>query len=236
MALKRRIKKDAFDKLSDELKAEYKEKDGEYILEVEGDEDTGALKRAKDRETQLRKDAELRATAAEERVTELEKDDGKSKDIRTLEASWQSKNKQLEDEKNDVIKQKDTFIEQMLVDSKAMELASEISTSPKLIYPHIRARLAADLEGEKPETRVLDADGKVSALTLDELGGEFVANKEFASIIKASKAQGSGANSGQQSKDSDSATSTDKTDLTKFSPKEMAAHLSAQKQQSETDM
>lgn len=71
MALKRKISKEAFDKLSEDIKAEYKEQDGEYVLDIDGDEDTGALKRAKDREAQLRRDAEKRAKEAEEKLQGL---------------------------------------------------------------------------------------------------------------------------------------------------------------------
>ncbi|WBF76910.1 hypothetical protein PSV3_00208 [Septimatrevirus PSV33] len=57
MALKKKLTKEEHAKLSDALKAEYIEDGDGFRLDVDGDEDTGALKRAKDREAQLRKDA-----------------------------------------------------------------------------------------------------------------------------------------------------------------------------------
>ena len=62
MALKRKITKADYDKLAADLKTEYvADGDDNYRLDLDGEEDTGALKRAKDRETQLRKDAEKKA-------------------------------------------------------------------------------------------------------------------------------------------------------------------------------
>jgi hypothetical protein len=49
------------------------------------------------------------------------------------------------------------------------------------------------LTGDKPATVVLDKDGKPSTMKPAELAKEFVANKKFAAIIKASSASGSGA-------------------------------------------
>ena len=52
MALKKKITKEAFEKLPDVLKSEYVANGDDYVLDVDGEEDTGALKRAKDREKQ----------------------------------------------------------------------------------------------------------------------------------------------------------------------------------------
>lgn len=234
MALKRKITKAQFEKLSEELQGEYKEVDGEYLLDVDGLEDTGALKRAKDREAQRRKELEDEKRELESRLEKLEGDDARKKgDIDTLEKSWDGKLKSQKAEYEAKLQSRDAFIKKSLIDAKAMELASEISTSPSLILPHIKARLSADMEGDEFKTRVLDADGQPSASTLKDLGDEFVANKEFASIIKASRANGSGASGGKQNpQNRDGATNTDKDkDLSTFSPSEMAAHVTAQKGQ-----
>ena len=67
MALKKKLTKEEHSKLSDHLKAEYIEDgDGDgFRLDIDGDEDTGALKRAKDREAQLRRDAEAKLREAQ---------------------------------------------------------------------------------------------------------------------------------------------------------------------------
>jgi hypothetical protein len=237
MALKRKIDKAAFDKLSAEIKAEYVEKDGEYVLDLDGGddggEDVGALRRAKDREVQARKDAEKKAREAEAKLAELDTSDARKRgDIEALEKSWKEKHDTTVAEYDAKLKNKDEFISTSLVDNVAAQLAGEISTSPKLLLPHIKARLTADLDGDKPATKVLDADGKPSALSLDDLRKEFVDNKEFASIIRASKASGGGAPDKGQTTRLGGAThqpGEKPATFASMNPKDLAAQIAAKK-------
>ena len=231
MALKLKLSKAQFEKLAEDVQDLYKEVGGEYVLDVDGLEDTGALKRAKDREAQRRKELEAEKKELEDRLSEIEGDDARKKgDIDTLEKSWNGKLEAQKTEYEQKLGSRDAFIKQSLVDAKAMELASKISTSPALILPHIKARLSVDTEGDEFKTRVLDSNGQPSASTLEDLANEFVANKDFASIIKAGQANGSGANNGNQHPNRDGATNTDKDkDLSTLSPSEMAAYLTASK-------
>lgn len=237
MALKKKISKEAFDKLSDELKAEYIEKDGEYVLDIDGDEDTGALKRAKDREAQLRREAEKRAKEAEDRLADLEGDDARKRgDIETLEKSWNKKHEDTKTNYEERISKKDAFIKNSLVDSVAKDIAHKISTSPALIMPHIKSRLMADLDGDAPSTKVLDANGQPSAMTVAELEQEFVANKDFSAIIIGSKASGSGTSKDGQNKSTRvGATDNDgkPVPLSTLSPKELAEHVKGSKERQE---
>lgn len=237
MALKRKISKAAYDKLSDELKAEYKLDGEEYVLDIDGDGDTGALKRAKDREAQLRRDAEKRAREAEEKLEALEGDDARKRgDIETLEKSWQKKNDDQKADYEGKLTKKDAFIRNTLVDSVAKDIARKISTSPSLIMPHIKARLAADLDGDTPSTKVLDANGQPSAMTIEELSQEFVANKDFSAIIIGSKASGSGTSKDGQNKSSRvGATGEDgkPVQLNSLSPKDLAEQIKASKERQE---
>ena len=240
MALKRKIKKEEFDKLSADIKAEYVEKDGEYILDVDGDdnsggEDVGALRRAKDREVQSRKEAEKRAREAEAKLAELDDNDARKRgDIEALEKSWKDKHDATVADYDGKLKAKDAFISRSLVDNVASQIANEISTSPSLILPHIKARLTADLEGDEPATKVLGADGKPSAATVDDLKKEFVDNKDFASIIRASKASGGGApDKGQRTRlgGASQTTNGDKPQpLAALPAKDLAAQLKAAKE------
>jgi hypothetical protein len=88
--LKLKITKEEFEALPDAIKAEYKTSGEGYSLDVTGIEDTGALKRAKDRESELRKEAENKLAVAEARVVELESDTSK-KDVATLTRSYEGK-------------------------------------------------------------------------------------------------------------------------------------------------
>ncbi|UAG58588.1 putative scaffold protein [Pseudomonas phage Kaya] len=228
MALKKKLTKEEHAKLSDALKAEYIEDGDGFRLDVDGDEDTGALKRAKDREAQLRKDAEKEAKELRERLESIEGDDARKKgDIATLEKSWQSKLEKQREEYEAKVSKLTSHTTKTLVDNVALSIATKISNAPAIILPHIRARLQADFEGDTPVTRVLDKDGKPSALTIDELANEFVANKDFSAIITASKASGG---AGKPSQNGGGAPKfngqSDKpADLSKMNPAELAAHL-----------
>lgn len=230
MALKKKLTKDEHSKLSDHLKAEYIEDGDGFRLDIDGDEDTGALKRAKDREAQLRRDAEAKLREAQEELDRINGDDARKKgDIATLEKSWQKK---LEDQKSEYegkLGKLTSHTKTQLVDNVAQQIASKISNAPALLLPHIKARLAADFEGDAPVTRILDKDGKPSAMTVEELSAEFVANKDFSAIITASKASG-GAGKPSNSNGGSAANNSDKpADLASMNPAQLAEHIKASK-------
>lgn len=234
MALKRKITKEAFDKLSADLKTEYVERDGEYVLDIDGEEDTGALKRAKDRETQLRKDAEKKARELEEQLAAVSDVDARKKgDIETLEKSWKKKHDETEAQYKARIDKLTSYTTKTLLDGTASQIASKISTVPALMAKAIRERLSVDFEGDEPTLRVLDASGKPSALTLEQLSQEFVANKEFSSIIVGSKASGGGASKDGFAKRNGGATQNnpDKpASLATMNPRELAEQIKAKRE------
>lgn len=237
MALKQKITKEQFEKLSADIKTEYVE-DGEgFRLDVEGLEDTGALKRSKDREKQLRQDAEKEAKELREQLDALGTDDARKKgDIATLEKSWATKTEAQKAEFEGKLNKSNTYLTKVLVENVAQSIANKISSAPAILIPHIKARLQADFDGDEPATRVLDKDGKKSALSIDDLAKEFSDNKDFSAIIVASKASGgAGKSSTNNSGGAAQQQSNDKpADLSKLSPSQMAAHITASKaQQSE---
>ena len=230
MALKKKLTKEEYSKLSDHIKAEYIEDGDGFRLDIDGDEDTGALKRAKDREAQLRRDAEAKLREAQEELDRINGDDARKKgDIATLEKSWQKK---LEDQKTEYegkLGKLTSHTKTQLVDNVAQQIASKISNAPALLLPHIKARLAADFEGDAPVTRILDKDGKPSAMTIEELSAEFVANKDFSAIITASKASG-GAGKPSNSNGGGAPNNSDKpADLASMNPAQLAEHIKASK-------
>jgi hypothetical protein len=230
MALKKKLTKEEYSKLSDHIKAEYIEDGDGFRLDIDGDEDTGALKRAKDREAQLRRDAEAKLREAQEELDRINGDDARKKgDIATLEKSWQKK---LEDQKAEYegkLGKLTSHTKTQLVDNVAQQIASKISNAPALLLPHIKARLAADFEGDAPVTRILDKDGKPSAMTVEELSAEFVANKDFSAIITASKASG-GAGKPSNNSGGGAPNNSDKpADLASMNPAQLAEHIKASK-------
>lgn len=216
MALKVQIKKSAYEKLADEVKALYKVSDDSediFNLDVEGFEDPSPeLRRGKERVAAENKELKEKLAAfdkekddavkaAEEAALAKARKDGDidvieqkfKDDMAALETSWQKK---FEDEiaKKDVeIGKLTKFADDTLVQSVAGTIASEISTVPALMKREIAGRLTVDHSGETPVTKVIGDDGKPSALTIDELKKSFVDNKEFASIIKGTNASGGGA-------------------------------------------
>ena len=230
MALKKKLTEAEYEKLSEHIKAEYIEDDEGFRLDIDGDEDTGALKRAKDREAQLRREAETKLREAQEQLDALGNDDARKKgDIQTLEKSWQKK---LEDQKSEYegkVSKLTAHTTKTLVDNVATQIATKISNAPALLLPHIKSRLQADFEGEAPVTRVLDKDGKVSAMTVEELSAEFVANKDFSAIITASKASG-GAGKPSNSNGGGAPNNSHKpADLASMNPAQLAEHIKASK-------
>lgn len=236
MALKQKINKAAFDKLSDELKKEYIADGDDYKLDVEGAEDTGALKRANDRLKQEKADAEKKANEATTKLEALgEEGARKAGDIVTLEKSWDEKMKTGFAERDAKAAKLQKHIQTQLVDNVAMTIAQKLSDSPMLLIPHIKARLTADFDGENPTTRVLDASGKVSAFTPEDLQKEFATNKDFSAIIRVSKSSGAGGNgqpnpnptggSGYQQQQNNA------PDLSRMDPVALAAKITANKAQ-----
>lgn len=236
MALKRKIEKSVWEDLNPEIKALYAEKNGAYVLDVESAEDDAAeLKRAKDREAQGRKDEKKRADDLQAQLDELTGNDAKKRgDIETLEKSWKEKS---EKEKAPLLAQIDKLKNvavKSLADATADTLAKEISTVPSLMRKAIRERLAVDFDSDEPALRVLDATGKPSALSLDDLKKELVANKDFSSIIIGSKASGSGTSKdtkqqGQGSAQPQGANGQPKQ-FREMTPIEKVAHLKQQKE------
>lgn len=228
MALKLKIAKTVYDALPDAVKSEYYEKDGDYHLDVDGIEDTGALRRAKDHEVKARKDAETKVRDLEGQVAEL------TQTVATNASKFEGEVTKRLGAKEAELTKSNSFVQKTLVDSVALSIATKISTAPALLVPHIKARLTADLSGETPVTKILGADGKASELTVEQLSAEFVANKEFSAIIRGNQASGGGAPKNASFNGSAGNRFNQPSDkafnASTASPQELAAHLAAKKE------
>lgn len=202
MALKNKIDKATYEALNDVIKAEYKEKDGYYYLDT--DEASGlanALEAQKkdNLELKARLDA-LDAAAKEAKAKEDEANaetNRKKKDYDALEADYKKKLADAEANSKQDKEKLQNSIRKMLVDNKALELATELGgDNAEILLPHIRNRLQADFDGETPVTRVLDKSGALSASTVDDLRKEFVDNPKFSPILVGTRASGGNANGG----------------------------------------
>jgi hypothetical protein len=201
MALKAKLLQSVYDTLPADIKKEYKQEGEDFILDVE-DADSlptfGTLKadlgRAKTNEVAQHNKTKAELEVAKARVIELEEGDKtRTNDTKAIEdrhkKALEAANKTAAEEKLKLENQ----LSGILVDGEALRLAAELSDTPAVLVPHIKARLKADLTGEKPVTVVLDANGEPSGKKIEDLKKDFIANKDFSRIITASKASGSGA-------------------------------------------
>ena len=220
MKLKRKIQQEAFDALSEAFQALYTKKGEEYILEVEGDEgnddegndnETAAeLERLRTKlsiEREHRKNAEkerdrLRQEEADRQKQKQKDDDDDARnrgDIDALEKSWQARLASREAELTGEIEKHQAAMQRLLVDNVAQGIASRLADpdSQELLIPFITKRLKVEFEGEEPKTRVIDAEGKPSALTIQDLEKEIAGDKRFARVIIAGKGSGGGGRGNQ---------------------------------------
>lgn len=197
MALKFRITKAAYGKLSDEIK-EFYEADGDthFKLDVDGLEDTGALQRANDRlkdELSEAKD-ELKTVKKEKTTLEATVGDGGAADIQKLTRSHERKLATAAEEHTTTLKGRDDFIRKILVSAEAEKLANVISTVPTIMVGHIEKRMSVNFEGSEPKLVILDKDGKPAAAgTVDTLKQELLTDASLKPILKGSQASGSSA-------------------------------------------
>lgn len=236
MALKKKITKEEHAKLAPHFQSEYVEDADGYRLDVEGEEDTGALKRAKDREVELRKEAEKNLKALQDAEAErqrqldtlTESEARKAGDIATLEKGWQSKLDSQKSEYEGKLTKSSKFIETTLRDNVAIKLAGELSPKHSaLLLPHIKARIAVDSTGDEPKTVILGGDGKPSELTIDALKSEFLANKDYSGIIIASQASGGATGKTPSTPTGSAKQDGTVVDLSKLGAKELAEQLGA---------
>ncbi|MBK5416355.1 hypothetical protein [Pseudomonas sp. TH31] len=194
---------DTLDGLDDSAKTLYVEKDGKYVLGIEGlpqPEDVSGLKSKVQELLDEKKTADKARKDAEDQARlEREENARKSGNVEELEKSWSEKFNRREAELNGMLEQErgtlSTQIRDLTVGRTATDIASALAIpgSAKALLPHIERRLSVEQRDGKPVVVVLDAQGKLSAATLDELKAEFANDTAFAPLIAGSKASGGGA-------------------------------------------
>jgi Tfp pilus assembly major pilin PilA len=188
--------KDTKDTKEDDSKlADYEDKLADYEKRVIAmDAKINDLLGEKKDEAKKRKAAEKEAAriTAEKAV--------KDGDVEAVTESWQKKYDTdmaaANEAKDDALK----MLRLEKVHSKAVELATTLAVpgSADVLLPHIESRLSMDIKDGRAVAVVMDAQGKPSALTVDELGKEIANNAAFAPLIVASNAAGGGANGTQR--------------------------------------
>lgn len=206
--MKRKITKEAYEALSEALKALYEADGDNYVLELEDDDSDAEMERLKLKrqiESDHRKRAEAERDELKKQLKELQEaqnkkaddDHRKAGDVEALDKSWKAKFEAREKELLAQIEQNNSVIQQITVGAAAQDIATRISTAPELLAPAISSRLTVEYTDGKPIMRVLDKDGKPSAATLEDLEKEIAGDKRYASVIIAGNGSGGGGRGGQ---------------------------------------
>lgn len=125
----------------------------------------------------------------------------KSGDVEALEKSWGEKLAAATAERDGKLSAYEQMVNRMTVGSEAQRLAAAIALpgSADVLLPHIERRLSVEVKDGQPIVRVLDKDGKPSALSLADLQKEIESTPAFAPITVGSKASGAGGVGGKGS-------------------------------------
>lgn len=188
------------DGVEESVKSLYEEKDGKYVLKIEGipqpQNDDGLRKKVDELLAEKKAEQQKRKEAEEQAALEHARKKG---DIDALEKSWGEKFTARETELLNEKQALEAQVYKLTVGSKATELAAKLAVpgSDSVLLPHISNRLQVETVDGEIKIRVLDLQGKPSALSIEDLEKEFRANEAFKPLIRASNASGSGASGGQ---------------------------------------
>ena len=197
-----KITKDEYEKLDDGTKADYVAKGDGYQLKVEGMPDFDKLlSRISDLDSQVSKVNQQNQTLLEEkRSVQADLDELKTgkardnKDVDAIEQAWSEKYNNMESQSNEKIQSLTGMVEKLTTGNLATTISAELAVkgSSAALLPHIERRLKTQIDGGEAKTVVVNDDGSVSALTVDELKNEFKNNPVFAPLIAGSSADGGG--------------------------------------------
>lgn len=187
------------DGLDESLHSMYELRDGAYFLKVDGlpqAEDTAGMK-AKLAEllAEKKEQQRLASDAAAEARRVAEESARKNGDLEAIENSWRTKLETTESTYKDQLGAAKQQIYSLTVGRQAEALAATlaVSGSSAVLLPHIQQRITLD---ENNNIRILDLQGKPSAMTIEELATEFRNNPAFKPLIAANISTGGGAGGG----------------------------------------
>lgn len=148
------------------------------------DKNEELLGETKEAKRKAREEAEAAKLAIEDAAR-------KSGDVAALEKSWQEKLDKQKSDYDAALSGANAQLVSLTVGATAQKLAADLAVpgSADVLLPHIKSRLAY----QDGKLSVLDAEGKPSASTVEELAKEIATNKAFAPLIVASHATGGGA-------------------------------------------
>lgn len=193
MALKKIIAQAAFDALNENVKVEYKKVGDEYHLDLDGDDSTQQIEHWKGKHRiaeEHRTRAERERDEAKEQKDAMHRGAIPKADVEALENSWREKVSKAEKERDEARAAHRTEVDGLTVGQTAARLSSELFIVPDVMESVIRSRLVSETIDGHRVVRVRGADGKPSAMSLDDLKKELKEDKRYAPILLGSKAAG----------------------------------------------
>ena len=196
--LKLTLKKDEFEGLGAELKDFYEKTDDGYKLKVDGLPDTSGLEKKRDELLNESKTAKQRAKELEAELQELkDKKAQEANDFKSLYESEKNKRAEIEaktQELNKVLGDKELG----LTLSEFEKIAADGASKPLKHY--VKSRLRYD-DGQ---VRVLDENGNLTDMSIEDLQNEIKQDTAFSSLLKSDKGSGGGAGGSDQPPKEDS--------------------------------
>lgn len=207
MALKLSV--DSVDGLEESVRGLYTEKDGKFVLNVEGLEDTSGLKTALQKERRERGELEKKVKRWEglgktdEEITALiAKHDETAQTEAERKGEWDKLRTQMNDKHAKDLQAKDEKISAYqkrlnaeLVDARATSAIAAAKGVPDLLLPHVQRQVKVD---EEFNVIVVDAkgdprvNGKGEPLSITDLIEEMKANDVYGRAFEGSGHSGSG--------------------------------------------
>lgn len=222
---------DSLEGLEPAVAAMYEEKDGKFVMKVEGipqPEDTTGLRNKVEELLREKKDEKSRREQAEEAARiAAEEAARKNGDTEALDRSWNEKYSKALGEKDQTLTALQAQVHALTVGATAARLAGELAVqgSSAVLQRLIEPRLSMDMRDGKPVVVVLDNEGRPTALTPDELKNEIISDAALAPLVAGSKATGGGAagsKGGGAAKTWDQLSGMERVELRRTNPAEHA--------------
>jgi hypothetical protein len=185
MALKYEV--DSLDGLDEGIKALYAEKDGKFLLQVDGLDDGAELKTALQSERALRKTAERQVKDVKDGATEAAR--LAAEQAGDFEQLYKAGAVKLEETATALASLK-TGIATEKQQNAAMRIAGDLAEGANvdLLSTFISKRLQHTDDGVK----VLDAAGQLTVATVEDLKKEIAGDARFGSLLKGNQSSGGG--------------------------------------------
>lgn len=197
------FKRENLDGLDESLHALYEQKDGVYFLKVDGavsEDDVSGLRKNRDELLAEKQEAKRLKDLAEAQKLEADRKAQeelarKNGDFEALENSWKEKLANSEAQYKGELEQYKQRNYELTVGRAAQELAGSLAKPnvQSLMAREIKSRLSLDENGN---VRVLDKQGKPSAMSIEELKKDLMNDPEYSDIIIVSHASGGNATGG----------------------------------------